>query len=253
MSDEPTLRQAVLDDPDAEAPRVDYAAWCDQQPDVATQARGEFIRLQIGLEKYTPGGTSRGDQRLRMFELSDRFANTWAQPLAPWVSKREFHRGFVEYVTLSAANFLAHAKDLFALAPIRHVDLTDVRNVNESLFASPWLATLRSLGMDAVGLHDIHMQLLGASPHAAQLGWLSAEDNHLTTNSYAALAASTTLPRLRFARFSGNTVDPVEQLGMDGEEVVAVHMPDEGVALEQQHGHLEWLHRDGKSESRFAY
>lgn len=256
MSDEPTLRQAVLDDPDSEAARRDYAAWCDQQSDAATLARGAFIRVQIDLNALDLDDLRRGaggKLSSEMFRLHDAYASTWAAPVSQWTSNQEFHRGFVECVRLSAVDFLTHGATLFATAPIRHVDLTDVRDVDESLFDSPLLANLHSLRLDGGGLHDLHLQLLAVSASVGQLRWLSADDNHFTAAAYAALASSTELPRLRWASFSGNPVDPVEMLGVDGEEVVVAHLPDSGVALEQQYGRLEWLHRDGKSRRRYDY
>ncbi|MEM6997143.1 MAG: TIGR02996 domain-containing protein [Myxococcota bacterium] len=256
MSDEPTLRKAVLDDPEPDAPREAYAAWCDQQADATTKARGEFIRVQLALANTDRDLLRRGGAQALLtknYALLEQYESMWSQPIAGWIRKHTFRRGFVEHVALTAADFLSHGDALFAAAPIHHVDLLDVREVDERLFASPLLRRLRSLGLDRCGLHDIHVQLLSASSHVGELRWLSAGHNHLGMPAYGALATSTELPRLAFAEFGGNPVDPVEVLGVDGEEVVATEMPEAGQALERQHGHLEWLHRDEKPSNRFDY
>ncbi len=257
MSDEATLRRAVLDDPEADGPRLTYAAWCDTQPDAATSARGEFIRIQVELAN-TDALTlnSGGAHRLTTTsgELSRRFGTTWAGPITNLVKDYMFRRGFVEYAKVRAPDFMARGSALFDIEPVRHLDLVEVREVGEALFASPLLARLHSLGLDRGGLYNIHLQLLAACPHVTNLRWLSAEDNNFDMVAYNALADSPHLGALAYAEFSGNKIDPVEQLGMDGAEVVAVDMPKEGIALEQRLGRrLEWLHREHKPAVRYAY
>jgi len=127
---------------------------------------------------------------------------------------------------------------------VRHLDLTDVRDVDERLYDSPLLARLHSLSMNGCGLHDVHLQMLAASPHVADLRWLSVVDNHLGIAAAEALAQSSGLPNLRYAEFGGNPYDPVEQLGIDSGIVVASWPSDEGEALEARFGHQQWLHRD---------
>jgi hypothetical protein len=162
-------------------------------------------------------------------------------------------RGFVEHVELSARELLDHGAELYTHTPIRHVDLLAVREVDEGLFASPLFAKLRSLGLNRLGLYDIHLQLLAASPHVTELRWLSGVGNNFGVDAYVALAKSTSLVKLAFAEFGLNPVDPVEQLFYDGAEVVATQMPDAGQSLEQRFGPLAWLHREGKPAGRYAY
>lgn len=256
MSDEPSLRQAVLDDPDVDAPRLAYADWCANQIDPTTQARAELIRAQLRLastprEVIETGGAAGLIESIA--ELIATHGSAWAAPIAPFVRSYLFVRGFVEFVELSARDLLDHGADLYTLAPIRHVDLLAVREVDEGLFASPLFAKLRSLGLERLGLYDIHLQLLAASPHVTELRWLSGSGNNFGLDAYVALAKSKSLTQLAFAEFGLNPVDPVEKLFYDGAEVVAVEMPDAGQTLERRFGRLEWLHREGKPASRYAY
>lgn len=250
MSDEPSLRQAVLDDPDADAPRLAYADWCAKQADPTTQARAELIHAQLRLAAMPRDGV------IGLIDASTKLlaahGPAWVAPIAPFVRSYQFLRGFVEYVELSARELLDHGAELYTHAPIRHVNLLAVREVDEGLFASPLFAKLRSLGLDRLGLYDIHLQLLAASPHVGELRWLSGAGNNFGVDGYVALAKSTSLVKLAFAEFGFNPVDPVEQLYYDGAEVVAVAMPAAGQALEQRFGHLEWLHRENKASRRYA-
>lgn len=256
MSDEATLRQAVLDDPDTDPPRLAYADWCAQHSDEGTRARGRLIRAQLELVGTAAQVVATGGaQRLvdTITGLLATYAPSWAPTWAGQIQDYSFIRGFVEFVQISARDLLDHGPELFAAAPIRHVDLVEVRELNEDLFRSPNFGRLRSLGLDRQGLYDIHLQLLADSDKLGELRWLSAKHNNFGLPGYAALARSESLPKLVYADFLGNPVDPVEQLGMDGGIVVAAELPEPGKALERDAGRLEWLYREDKTDNRFAY
>lgn len=249
MSVEDDLLRAVLDDPDSDFPRLVYAQWFDQQEDEVSKARAEFILAQIELARMDPEIISTGrafGAQNRVAKLRDRYGDRWAGDLAEIVEGYSFQRGFIGQVTMSARNFLDHGERMFSLAPIQHLDLTGVRDVNEALFFSPLLGKLRSLVMDDCGLHDLHLQMLAASPEVTNLRWLSVAENNLGMAAAEALAGSRYLKALEFAEFRANPVDPVEQLGRDSGIVVASWLPPEGEELEKRFGHLPWLHRDGE-------
>jgi uncharacterized protein (TIGR02996 family) len=247
MTDEAARLKAILDAPQDDAPRLDYAQWIESQGDAMSLARGELIRAQIDLVHMDPAvvksGLAFGTQQ-RIQDLIDRHGSAWGQPLAGWVDAFQFERGFVGWIELGARSWLDHGDRILALAPVQHLDLTGVRDVDEALADSPLLAGIRSLSMNDCGLHDLHLQLLAASPHVTNLRWLSVAGNHLTLAAAEALAASPNLGHLRFVELAGNPVDPVEQLGYDSGIVVASWTPPEGQALEARFGPLPWLHRD---------
>lgn len=247
MSDEADRLKAVLDAPQDDAPRLDYAQWIESQGDPLSMARGELIRTQIELLHMDPAfvksGLAFGVQQ-RVTNLIALHGATWGQAISGLVDAFQFERGFIGWIKLSAQSFLDHGAAILALAPVQHLDLTGVRDVDEALFDSPLLDGIRSLSMDRCGLYDLHVQMLAASPHVANLRWLSVADNHLTIAAGEALAASPHLGNLRFAEFHTNPVDPVEQLGYDSGIVVSSFMPPEGLAIEARFGHKAWLHRD---------
>jgi uncharacterized protein (TIGR02996 family) len=253
MTDDPARLKAVLDAPDDDVPRLAYAQWNEEQGNALSAARAELIRAQIDLTQRDPEevatGRAYGVQH-RIQELIDGHGGSWAAALAQWVDAFYFVRGFVGWIKLSARSFLDHGERILALAPVQHVDLTAVRDVDESLFESALLAGIRSLAMDRCGLYDLHLQMLAASPHVASLRWLSVADNHLTLAAGEAIAASPYLRDLRFAEFRGNPTDPVEQLGYDSGIVVSSWMPPEGRELETRFGPQAWLHR-GVIRDRF--
>src|SRR5712691_4317060 len=217
MAEQDELLQAVLDNPDDDAPRLAYAEWCAQQTDEATRARARFIRMQLGLAhlgddaepfiKYTLE-----DQATTL--LQD-YQTNWTAPLANLVAGYEFDRGFVALVTVSVSNFLDHAAELFALAPIQHLNLTWVHGWATELFSSAYLLNILSLGMDRSGLDDGDLKLFAASPNVQNIRWLSVIYNSISMQGAGAVAASTNLTQLAYANFSGNLVDLEEHFSQD--------------------------------------
>ena len=246
MAENQDLLQAVLATPDADEPRLAYAAWCDQHGDEDTRLRGEFIRLQLTLANIEKGITQGDTYELRFREetLLDVYGSLWAAPLSDLVTGVEYDRGFVELLTLSAARFLEHAPDLFRLAPIRHLTLTNVAEVAEALFASSHLRTIRSLKLKRCDLTDAHAHLLADAPSLGQLRWLSIAENNIGFEGADALAASGHLPQLAYVHFYGNPVNPSEQYAYDGEIIMDAWLPEDGERLEDRHGYVPWLHQD---------
>ena len=246
MAENEDLLRAVLADPDADEPRLAYAAWCDRQADTATKARGEFIRLQIALvnPEKEASGIQTFELRFQEETLLDSYGAAWAAPLSNLITGFEYDRGFVELVTMSATRFLEYAADLFLLAPIRHLNLTGVPEVADALFTSPHLRSIRSLKMKRGGLTDAHAALLAASPVLGQLRWLAIAENAIGFAGADALAASPHLPELAYVHFYGNPVNPSEQYAYDDEMIMDAWLPEEGERLEARHGYLRWLHQD---------
>src|SRR2546421_5220048 len=164
--------------------------WSEQQSDEPTQARARFIRLQMGLARL-------GDEAAPFikYSLADQEATllqdhktAWAGALATLVEDYAFDRGFVALVRISAAQFLDRAAELFALAPIEHLDLTTVHGVQQELFASTYLSRIYSLSLDGAGLDDTAIRLLASSPNLESLCWLSLTNNSIGMEGAEAIA-----------------------------------------------------------------
>ncbi len=254
MTEDPILLKAVLDEPDNDVPRLNYADWCERQSDAATKARAEFVRLQIEIARMSNAAIGRGEAYNQLYDamkLQDAHKVVWASWVGAVGNNFEFNRGFVEFISLSARDFLENAARLFELAPIYHLELTNVISVADELFASNYLGRMRSLQMNNCGLNDNHLELFAASPHISQLRWLSLRENEIGMAGIEALVKSPYLKQLRYTNFGGNPVDPCEELGVDSDVVVATWMPEAGQILENQFGHIPWLHRDGETISDY--
>src|ERR1700694_1500200 len=77
MNDEDSLIQAVLDTPDDDAPRLNYADWLAERGD----HRGEFIRLQCQLWKTAAEDPRRSALKAREKELLEANEDAWCTPL----------------------------------------------------------------------------------------------------------------------------------------------------------------------------
>jgi|GEM_PF-7053816 len=246
MVENPELLKAVVERPDLDGPRLVYAAWCASVDEEDMRMRDELIRAQIDLSHTSLEILKRGGAyrlQLRIGELIERWAPVWAEPLRDHVLSSSFQRGFVGLVKMTAREFLANAETVFSRAPIRHLDLIGLADVNlRDLFTSPFLRRLRSLSLDGCGLESRDIPLLASSPSVISLRWLSLQDNKLDLDGARALAAGPYLKCLRVARLSSNPVDPTEEIGIESGEVVGTWLPEAGEALEREFGPIPWLH-----------
>src|SRR5262249_35180522 len=134
---EAAFLQAIVEDPEDDVARLACADWLLEQDDPALQARGEFIQVQMRLAgREEHGLAARGraavlGHQAHAWELAERekallaaHGAAWAAPVAPYVSKYHFRRGFIEQVDLEAERFVGSAVALFSQAPIRRVRLT---------------------------------------------------------------------------------------------------------------------------------
>lgn len=101
--------RAIADAPEDDAPRLVFADWLEERGD---SERAEFIRLQCAVAR----DGDRPEWLARADELLARNRKDWIVPGIP--GRQLFGRGFVEYLHVSADEFLAHADRLAGAAPI---------------------------------------------------------------------------------------------------------------------------------------
>jgi len=176
MSDHDAFLQAILENPDDDAPRLMYADWLTEHGD----PRGEFIRIQIELARLEPGG--RFEQLKEQEEaLLRRHREDWIASVREMASKVEFSRGFISEVTLSPRHF-KHAEALFRLTPVQHLVVHPVAGeVRElvRLVSSPVLGVLKGLTFLGTFLNGIALAALAASPHLRNLRRLCCSSTSL--------------------------------------------------------------------------
>jgi uncharacterized protein (TIGR02996 family) len=179
--------QAILDDPEADTPRLIFADWLEEHGD----PRGEFIHLQYRLERE-PNHPHRGEWAEREADLCDKHAHAWVGPLVPVVEEPIFRRGFLEEAELRAEYFLDNSGYLFEHAPIRRLHFCRVRPGEMPLLAaSAALERLIGLSFPHANLRGADFLAFAASPNLGRLAALDLSSNHLGVEGATALATLT--------------------------------------------------------------
>jgi len=132
--------QEIIANPGADEPRLIYADWLEERGD----PHGQFIRTQCTLahlDPYDEFDARREPLQTIETDLLDRFGQRWASPVRRLVSGYRFHRGFVEQIELSWAQFRRNRKRLLASTPLRRVQLVQADPNGLS-----WLGGLKTWG-----------------------------------------------------------------------------------------------------------
>jgi uncharacterized protein (TIGR02996 family) len=191
MTRDDAFLQAVIADPDDDGLRLAYADYLDERGD----PRGEFIRVQVALERMPEEDPRRAALKVRERELRNAHWREWVGPLQGLVGPPRFRRGFIEAITIPARAFLAHADALFA-APVRQVRLWRAGGTAAKLANVPHLARLTGLEFQASGLGDSGLRAFLSSPHLSRLESLELAGAGVGSCGVQALADSPLLSRL---------------------------------------------------------
>jgi uncharacterized protein (TIGR02996 family) len=209
MSVQQDLYQAVLDAPDRDGPRRRYAAYLEQQGDEL----GEFIRLALDWDRKRLVGAA----DTRALVLYNRLRGRLAAPLDPWIRSYQLDRGLVAEVDMDGKTFVDHGSDVFARAPIQHLNLVAAKPVFAEIVQSPVLARVQTIGLSKNDLTDHEIELLAASPHVRGLLYLGLFKNQIGQVGLEAIAASPNLAALKVLSFDYNLVEsPVSKWSNDG-------------------------------------
>lgn len=224
-----------------EARRQLAAAW-----ETAGDPRGAFVRAQVeywqlasvGKDATPPAQAA----RTRAGDLLRGNRKQWAGEIAKLVEDYEFHRGLVAEITMSVDAFVERAKEIVALAPIQHLNLTTPATRWNELVALPQLDQIVSLEIagagDAIG--DKEAIALSRSPHTRGLRWVGLSGNAIGRLGVEALAASPHLARVVFLGLRDNMCDPTPHVWNDGG--IAFSEPNPiGTELQRTHGPRPWL------------
>jgi uncharacterized protein (TIGR02996 family) len=217
--------QAILADPDDDAPRLIYADWLDENGDAD---RAEFIRLQIGLSNTESTNPEFASLQSRAEELRQAHHVEWLNELPQFekVAWEVFDRGFISAVRFDHPDaFFAHAGRVVASAPvselrlhqffpnhaarladsqytrgIRVLDLNDGNNVGnngaEAIAASANLSELKTLKLRGNSIGPAGVRAIAHSSYIRGLKRLRLERNELYDDGLRFIAASQALREL---------------------------------------------------------
>jgi hypothetical protein len=246
---------AVLDDPDADEPRLAYA----DAVRATDPLYAEFIWLDLAHHRLRrqalldrvagrPADQERGRRtsraHLAAWRRQHEHGLRWAGPIIPYAVPTaddpgwRYERGFIGYLRTTPSAFLAEDGPP-TRAPLQHVDFVTgdavERGLLREVFGSPWLESLRSVGMRNTGLDDADAEALAWCASLAGCVWFDLRGNRIGARGMAALASSE-ITRDRCVLLDDNP----------GE----IWLPELGIELEERHGPVRWL-RGGTEVDRF--
>jgi uncharacterized protein (TIGR02996 family) len=212
VNQEEAFLQAIIENPEDDAPRLVYADWLDEH---GQSGRAGFIRTQIELARLPEGDERQQELRTRAGYLLYKEQLAWRQRLRSGKTELKLVRGFVEGVALSAGAWLQQGKRLLAATPLRTLEVLDMGKHLTRFLAAPTLAPIRRLVLNGNGLGDTGAQALAGCPHLANLAELHLARNAIGEVGAQALAASPHLANLTLLDLSANAV------GAEGARVLA--------------------------------
>jgi uncharacterized protein (TIGR02996 family) len=118
MTHDDAFLQAIVENPDDDAPRLIYADWLEERDD----PRGEFIRIQCLLAAMSAEDERRSLLERHERKLLTRHQDRWLGELRPFVRGWTFRRGFLDAITVPAATYL-HRAVLPHPATVRRVEV----------------------------------------------------------------------------------------------------------------------------------
>jgi uncharacterized protein (TIGR02996 family) len=235
--------QAIADDPADDAARLIYADWLDEQPDEASRARADFIRVQYALRDLGPDDPRRVglEECQRDFLLAH--AECWTAPLrALGVADCRFRRGFVERVAVMPEALARAGREICALAPVRELALLppgrgarhpSVADTTRRLAEADWLGRIHSLDLIGVPGNLMDLRALLFSPRLSHLSSLAIPRTPRLCNSVARAPFAGRLRSLTLFAGDANT-SAAELLGSGTlESLTRLELRGPGITLDE--------------------
>ena len=227
MADEKTtlerLRQAILESPDDDPPRLAFAAALEEEGASDTRHPHEqaiFIRTQLKVARIHAGHPEWLALSAREQLLLNRYRDDWLpfRFRQSAVAEARYFRSFVSHLTIRAFASVDFDSKALQDAPIEHLDIIGIdqrfnlKSVMEWLVDSGLSTRIRSLALDAQGLNDSDAKFF-VTIELPKLKWLSLTDNKIGELGIAVLIEH--FRNLRFVDLEGNPGDPHDSFEYD--------------------------------------
>lgn len=184
---------AIVQEPEADEPRLRYADWLDQRCDPL----GEFIRIQCRLARAAVDPEIVWELEEREQELLAEYGAEWSAALREHVDWCTFRRGFVAEVCVDAASFCAQGQQIVSEAPDLTLHLYRAAGACVLLGDCPWLQRIRHLDLSNNFVRDAGVAALVRSPYLRKLVSLNLSSAAIGNAGAMALAGADGFSRLR--------------------------------------------------------
>jgi uncharacterized protein (TIGR02996 family) len=216
-SDERAFLNAICECPEDDTARLVYADWLADHGD---SDRGEFIRVQVELDR-TPPLTEKDERRRKVLldrhdELLKKYKSAWLAPFMPFAKESSFLRGFVQALEVPASTFLQHAEKWFSLTPLTRIKITSSHMWDpltasrtwwiEPLFASPLISRLESFDLECQPLTATALESLTSHADLPRLRELLLPGCDLRSEGATTLANMRQLRHLESLDVRGNGI-----------------------------------------------
>ena len=188
------LMRTIVDQPDADLPRLVYADWLDEQGDPKLSMLAEFIRLSIEAETMPVRSERRKAFDRRQYELLVLDRDAIRLPTPDWPHDSfTLRRGFPERLHCTLKRFAEGGAEVLEFAPITSAAFVDSMNPRGDLrhaaaaFARPEMTRLRGLFVVAALGEDAFAALAG-NPNVTNLRELDFQLNDSLSDDDAAAA-----------------------------------------------------------------
>jgi len=159
MTDGEALRAAIIAEPEDDTLRLVYADWLEEN---FRPERAAFVRAQVWAAQAEPDSPDARKHNAAADRVALAQKAEWAKTVSSRVSQWRFARGFIEHVAMPAAGFPRNAASVFAVEPIRSVQVTRFAFGNPSpeevtlrpFFEVPELARVTRLDFRGVHLSE---------------------------------------------------------------------------------------------------
>jgi uncharacterized protein (TIGR02996 family) len=200
--------QTILQQPDADAPRLVYADWLEEQGDPLA----ELIRLQCESAHLATTDPRHTELSARAGTLREVHNPLWLAPEHELKVAVKFQRGLAEVGVSRVRTFLELAERLFALPWIVHAHVTDAAaSLGDlaALAASPYFKRLQRLDLARSRIGNEGIRILCESKSRCKLTELNLNHNLISSRGLRLLLKQFEVRWLIDLRLYGNGIDSV--------------------------------------------
>lgn len=198
MTDRDAFLAAIIAQPDDDTARLVFADWLQEN---GQETRAEFIRTQIRAVQAEPYSKESRRYAVAAERLHEGNYGEWSRHVRQRLVAWEFRRGFIEHAAVNAATFPRDAAELFALEPIRSLQLVrfDSSATTVSLlpfFETPQLERVKQLEISGFRLAPVELEPLATCRYLGNLTDICLRNTPVPLNWFETLISGNALPLL---------------------------------------------------------